>query len=145
MTTTWMLHLRNDDALRRQLYLGLATQKTWGVNLMWEYQAEVLRVVDGDTVDVRVDLGFKVHFNVRVRMYGMNAPESRTRNKEEKIRGLAAKERLEQLLEDKEVVIKSHGVGKFGRCLGTLYVNEKNINAQLISEGHATEYYGGRR
>ena len=112
---------------------------------MWEYQAEVLRVVDGDTVDVRIDLGFKVHFNVRVRMYGINAPESRTRNKEEKIRGLAAKERLEQLLEDKQVVIKSHGVGKFGRCLGTLYVNEKNINAQLINEGHATEYYGGRR
>ena len=53
--------------------------------LMWEYQAEILRVVDGDTVDARIDLGFKVHYNVRVRLHGLNAPESRTRDKEEKI------------------------------------------------------------
>tara|TARA_R100000742_G_C4271924_1_gene90980 strand:+ start:339 stop:677 length:339 start_codon:yes stop_codon:yes gene_type:complete len=112
---------------------------------VWEYSAEILRVVDGDTVDVRVDLGFKVHFNVRVRLYGLNAPESRTRDLEEKKLGLAAKERLDQLLENKDIVLKSHGVGKFGRCLGTLYANKTNVNAQLINEGHATEYYGGKR
>jgi len=113
--------------------------------LMWEYQAEILRVVDGDTVDARVDLGFKVHYNVRVRLHGLNAPESRTRDKEEKIRGLAAKERLEQLVGGKTVVLKSHGVGKFGRCLGELKVGSTNVNATLIEEGHAVEYFGGKR
>ncbi len=113
---------------------------------MWEYFADVLRVVDGDTVDVRVDLGFNVHFKVRVRLHGLNAPESRTRNKEEKIRGLAAKERLEELCKDGRIVVKSHGVGKFGRCLGELKtLSGRNINKTLISEGHAVEYYGGKR
>tara|TARA_R100001443_G_scaffold19528_1_gene31181 strand:+ start:5988 stop:6326 length:339 start_codon:yes stop_codon:yes gene_type:complete len=112
---------------------------------MWEYQAEILRVVDGDTVDVRIDLGFKVHYNVRVRLHGINAPESRTRDKEEKIRGLAAKERLEQLVADKTVILKSHGVGKFGRCLGELTVGSTNVNAQLVKEGHAVKYFGGKR
>lgn len=113
---------------------------------MWEYYAEVLRVVDGDTVDVRVDLGFNVHFKVRVRLHGLNAPESRTRNKEEKIRGLAAKERLEELCKDGRIVVKSHGVGKFGRCLGELKtLSGRNINETLISEGHAVEYHGGKR
>jgi|TARA_R100000084_G_scaffold103271_1_gene59240 micrococcal nuclease len=113
---------------------------------MWEYFADVLRVVDGDTVDVRVDLGFNVHFKVRVRLHGLNAPESRTRNKEEKIRGLAAKERLEELCKDGRIVVKSHGVGKFGRCLGELKtLSGRNINKTLISEGHAVEYHGGKR
>lgn len=113
---------------------------------MWEYFADVLRVVDGDTVDVRVDLGFNVHFKVRVRLHGLNAPESRTRNKEEKIRGLAAKERLEELCKDGRIIVKSHGVGKFGRCLGELKtLSGRNINKTLISEGHAVEYHGGKR
>ena len=113
---------------------------------MWEYYADVLRVVDGDTVDVRIDLGFKVHFNVRVRLYGLNAPETRTRDKKEKIRGLAAKERLEELCKDGRIIVKSHGVGKFGRCLGELKTTSgRNINMVLIAEGHATEYYGGKR
>tara|TARA_R110002020_G_scaffold184769_2_gene381996 strand:- start:1093 stop:1431 length:339 start_codon:yes stop_codon:yes gene_type:complete len=112
---------------------------------MWEYQAEVLRVVDGDTIDVRVDLGFKVHYNVRVRMYGINAPESRTRDKEEKVRGLAAKERLEQLTTGKDIILKSHGVGKFGRCLGTIIAGDVNVNSALVDEGHAVEYFGGKR
>lgn len=113
--------------------------------MVFEYNCTVDRIVDGDTVDIVVDLGFKVHFKVRVRMHGINAPESRTRDKDEKIRGLAAKERLEQLLDNKDIVVKSHGVGKFGRCLGTLYANGTDVNAQLISEGHAVAYYGGKR
>jgi len=112
---------------------------------MWEYYADVLRVIDGDTVDVRVDLGFNVHYKVRVRMHGINAPESRTRDKEEKIRGLAAKERLEQLIDGKRVTLKSHGVGKFGRCLGEIKVGSTNVNAQLLIEGHAVAYNGGKR
>ena len=112
---------------------------------MWEYQAELLRVIDGDTVDVRVDLGFKVHYNVRVRMHGINAPESRTRDKAEKVRGLAAKERLEQLITGKNIILKSHGVGKFGRGLGTIMVGGVSVNATLVKEGHAVEYFGGKR
>jgi micrococcal nuclease len=112
---------------------------------MWEYYATVLRVVDGDTVDVRIDLGFSVHYKVRVRLNGIDAPESRTRDLEEKKLGLAAKERLEQILESKTVTLKSHGVGKFGRCLGELSADGVNVNAQLLKEGHATVYSGGKR
>ena len=65
---------------------------------MYEYNAQVLRVVDGDTVDVLIDCGFSTFRKERVRLYGINAPESRTRDKEEKKRGLAAKERLDQLI-----------------------------------------------
>ena len=81
---------------------------------------------------------------------GINAPESRTRDAEEKVKGLAAKKRVTELLEDAQTVtVKSHGVGKFGRCLGELTLTqagqEINLNELLISEGHATEYFGGKR
>ena len=109
------------------------------------YKATVERVVDGDTVDALIDLGFDTWKRIRIRMMGMNAPESRTRDLEEKKLGLAAKDRLIELLKVKEFVLESHGVGKYGRCLGTLWVEELNINKQLIQEGHATEYFGGKR
>ena len=79
-------------------------------------------------------------------MMGMNAPESRTRDLEEKARGLAAKDRLIELLGDGNFILQSHGVGKYGRCLGTLWINETvNVNKTLIIEGHAVEYHGGKR
>jgi len=123
---------------------------------MYKYNAKLDRVVDGDTVDALVDLGFDTWKKVRIRMMGMNAPESRTRDLEEKKRGLAAKNRLIELLGDGNFILESHGVGKYGRCLGTLFVNDLeegvngvantlNVNKQLINEGHATEYYGGKR
>lgn len=112
---------------------------------MYRYNAKIDRVVDGDTVDALVDLGFDTWKKVRIRMMGMNAPESRTRDLEEKKRGLAAKERLIELLGDGDFILQSHGVGKYGRCLGELFVKDTNINQQLITEGHATEYYGGAR
>jgi|TARA_B100001778_G_scaffold14143_1_gene10927 micrococcal nuclease len=112
---------------------------------MFKYNAKVERVVDGDTVDAMVDLGFSTHKKVRIRMMGINAPESRTRNLEEKAKGLAAKIRLEELLDEGNFILESHGVGKFGRCLGTLHVDDVNINKVLVSEGHANEYYGGKR
>ena len=86
---------------------------------------------------------------------GINAPESRTKDLEEKARGLAAKDRLKQLLEGaNEIQLTSHGVGKYGRCLGELHIDvvdgkEKvtleNVNQLLINEGHAVEYHGGKR
>ena len=76
---------------------------------MYEYSAQVLRVVDGDTVDVLIDCGFSTFKKERVRLYGIDAPESRTRDKQEKIKGLAAKERLDELITNTEgnVVIKT--------------------------------------
>lgn len=112
---------------------------------MYEYGCEVDRVVDGDTIDALVDLGFDTWKKVRIRMMGMNAPESRTRDLEEKKRGLAAKDRLIELLGDEGFILQSHGVGKYGRCLGEIFVGDLNVNQTLIKEGHATEYYGGAR
>ena len=112
---------------------------------MYKYNAKVTRVVDGDTVDALVDLGFDTWKKVRIRMMGLNAPESRTRDLEEKKKGLAAKDRLKELLNSDTFILQSHGVGKYGRCLGDLFVDDVNINKQLIKEGHAVEYYGGKR
>ena len=112
---------------------------------MYKYNAKLDRVVDGDTVDALVDLGFDTWKKVRIRMHGMNAPESRTRNLEEKKLGLAAKARLIELLDDGNFILQSHGVGKYGRCLGTLWIGDTDINKTLITEGHATEYHGGKR
>ena len=112
---------------------------------MYKYNAKLDRVVDGDTVDALVDLGFDTWKKVRIRMVGMNAPESRTRDLEEKARGIAAKIRLEELLGEGKFILECQGVGKYGRCLGILFVDDININKTLIQEGHATEYYGGKR
>ena len=112
---------------------------------MYKYNAKVERVVDGDTIDATIDLGFDTWKKVRIRMIGMNAPESRTRDLEEKKLGLAAKARLIELLGDGDFILQSHGVGKYGRCLGELFIEDMNINQQLITEGHAVAYHGGAR
>ena len=113
---------------------------------MYKYNAKLDRVVDGDTIDALVDLGFDTWKKVRIRMMGMNAPESRTRDLGEKKLGLAAKARLIEILGDGEFTLQSHGVGKYGRCLGEIFrESDVSINRQLINEGHATEYFGGKR
>ena len=122
---------------------------------MYNYKISVIKVVDGDTIDAEIDLGFDIKVKKRVRFLGMNAPESRTRDLEEKARGLAAKDRVKALLEGcKNIQLKSHGLGKFGRCLGEIFLDtidgqEKltlvSLNELLISEGHAVEYHGGKR
>jgi micrococcal nuclease len=122
---------------------------------MYTYKVKLERVVDGDTIDADIDLGFDVSVKKRIRLQGINAPESRTRDLEEKARGLAAKDRLKAILEGaKEIQLCSHGVGKYGRCLGELHVNTldgkecltlANVNELLIKEGHAVAYDGGKR
>ena len=116
---------------------------------MYTYKAKVTRVVDGDTVDALIDLGFDTHVKKRIRLWGMDAWESRTRDKEEKVKGLAAKARLKEILKEtnNEFILVSHGVGKFGRCLGELFLtmDSDSINNQLVSEGHAKKYDGGKR
>ena len=126
---------------------------------MYEYKAVVDRVVDGDTIDVTIDLGFSVWKKMRVRMEGINTPESRTRDLEEKKRGLAAKDRLKNILDfnGNKCILKVSGVGKYGRALATVLVESLSplngedgvtlidVNKQLIEEGHAVEYHGGKR
>jgi len=122
---------------------------------MYTYKIKLDRVVDGDTIDANIDLGFDIFTKKRIRFMGINTPESRTRDLEEKAKGLAAKDRVKQLLEGaKEITLQSHGVGKYGRCLGELFVDmvdgqEKltleSVNELLIKEGHAVEYDGGKR
>ena len=111
---------------------------------MYSYKAKLVRVVDGDTIDAEIDLGFNVLIRQRIRLYGIDTPESRTRDLEEKDRGLAAKQRLTELL-PKEFIVKTilNKRGKFGRILGVLFIDiddEKSINDILVEEGHAVEY-----
>jgi micrococcal nuclease len=115
---------------------------------MYTYRAKLLRVIDGDTLDVFVDLGFDIWIKRRVRLIGLDAYETRTRNRREKAKGLLAKARLEEALaSEKEFLLISHGVGKYGRCLGEILLTEryikskkyhgKSINEMLVKEGHA--------
>ena len=109
---------------------------------IYEYNASLLRVVDGDTVDALIDLGFSVWVKKRIRLYKIDAPETRTRDLEEKEQGFKTKERLTELLSanDDKFTLISHGVGKYGRCLGTIIINNVDINELLITEGLAKEY-----
>ena len=114
---------------------------------MFEYNAEVLRIVDGDTLDARIVLGFDVHVNKRIRLMGIDTWESRTRDKAEKVKGLAAKARLKELLKQDKDKFKliSHGTGKFGRVLGDIEISVGNVCDVLIDEGHAYSYFGGNK
>lgn len=110
------------------------------------YNCTLDRVIDGDTIDVHIDLGFDVSMRKqRVRLAGIDTPESRTRNLEEKKLGLAAKERLKELCGE-ELQLLSLGKGKYGRILGIPHTREgKDICQILIKEGHAVEYWGGKK
>ena len=114
------------------------------------YSAKVVRVVDGDTADAMIDLGFDTWVKKRIRFYGVDTWESRTRNLEEKKKGLAAKEYVKDLLENSDegkFLLKSHGVGKYGRVLGELFVkgHDISVNELLKENGHAYEYDGGKK
>ena len=122
---------------------------------MYEYRIKSIEhIVDGDTFDCIVDLGFSILHKIRVRMYGINTPESRTRDLEEKAKGLASKKRLIELLEEHKgnLVLATKEKGKYGRYLGVVYAENAvegwdrlDINGTLIKEGFAVEYFGGKR
>lgn len=123
---------------------------------MYEYKCAVLKVVDGDTVDVDIDLGFGVWVrNERVRIMGIDTPESRTSNEVEKLFGSAAKKRVEELMSS-DVILKTQidkdgedARGKFGRVLGDFIVEkngeERMLTDVMIEEGHAVAYFGGSK
>ena len=116
---------------------------------------KINRVVDGDTIDVTLDLGFSLTKKERVRIAGVDTPEKRTRDKEEKTLGIDAtnwmKEKLTETIKgDEELVIRTElvgGVGKYGRLLGWIYVgdDEFSLNEQMITEGYAWAYDGGTK
>tara|TARA_B100000282_G_scaffold296788_1_gene280077 strand:- start:1735 stop:2145 length:411 start_codon:yes stop_codon:yes gene_type:complete len=116
---------------------------------------KINRVVDGDTIDVTIDLGFDLYKKERVRVAGVDTPEKRTRDKEEKVLGIDAtnwlKERLEAAIKgDDELTIRTElvgGVGKYGRLLGWLYIGDSktSLNELMISEGYAWSYDGGTK
>ena len=114
------------------------------------YSAKLVRVVDGDTADAMIDLGFNTWVKKRIRFFGVDTWESRTRNLEEKKKGLAAKEYVKDLLKNSDegkFLLKSHGVGKYGRDLGELFVKgqETSVNELLKENGHAYEYHGEKK
>lgn len=113
---------------------------------MYRYKVDIVKVIDGDTVDVDIDLGFgMVYKKQRVRLKGIDTPESRTRDLAEKKLGLAAKERLKELCIGK-IQVKSLGKGKYGRILGIPYTEDgRDICDVLVKEGHAVEYHGGAK
>jgi micrococcal nuclease len=127
---------------------------------MYQYKARLIRVVDGDTVDAMIDCGFNTFKKERIRLYGIDTPETRTRDKKEKEKGLAAKARLIELIEEgnNEFIVETSidKKGKYGRLLGTLFrikSSEKtstasaaqSYNETLLAEGHAVEYLGGKK
>jgi micrococcal nuclease len=116
---------------------------------MYEYRVKkVLNVVDGDTVDVDIDLGFDISFTSRVRLAGIDTPESRTKDKFEKSLGIEAKDYLKAGIKDaQEIVIKTEkpdSSEKYGRILGWIYVDgqTKSINEKMIEDGYAWNYMG---
>ena len=117
---------------------------------MYEYRVKLVRVIDGDTIDAEIDLGFNVIMRQRIKLYGISTPDIRTKDLEEKDRGVAAKQRLTELL-PKEFIVETilNKRGKVGRIMGILYVEEydvrTNINNVLVDEGHAVTYNNKER
>ena len=136
----------------------------------FEYNGTLVKVLDGDTIDCYIDLGFDLKIKKRIRYMGIDTWESRTRDKNEKVKGLAAKARNKELLEAGVFKIVSYGTGKFGRVLGEIFVSPEyvgdhinecitnpdsgidlstdgwvSVNDILIEEGHAYDYHGGKK
>ena len=113
---------------------------------------EIVKYIDGDTVDVIIDLGFHLSVKKRVRLAGINTPEIRTRDLEQKNKGRLAKKRLIELCEKKVdparfggLILKCHGLGKYGRVLGEIFNGNCSVNKMLVMEGHAVKYDGGKK
>jgi len=113
---------------------------------MYEYKCKVTRVVDGDTVDALIDLGFDIKYSSRVRLYGIDTPESRTRDKDEKARGKMASAYLKEAVDNGDTVVLrtklSDSRGKFGRVLASVVVDDVDINEAMIENHLAVAYFG---
>jgi len=117
---------------------------------MYHYKCKLDRVIDGDTVDATIELGFKITIHKRIRLMGLDAPETRTRDKEEKEHGLESKAWLANRIKVDgdgyfELITEKDDSGKYGRLLGTLYVDHVNLNEQMVDLQLAEPYNGGKR
>ena len=113
---------------------------------MYEYKCEVTRVVDGDTCDCILDLGFSIMHKCRVRLYGIDTPESRTRDLDEKARGKLASKFLQESIDSgKEIMLRSElkdSKGKYGRVLGSIIVDGLDVNKAMVAQNLAVKYFG---
>ncbi len=112
---------------------------------MYNYKAKLIKTVDGDTVDLMVDLGFDIWHKIRVRLDNINTPESRTRDLREKELGLEAKEFTKNFLNGKEIIVRTNKQGKFGRFLASLTVDGDDLAEALMDNNLAREYHGEKR
>jgi len=126
---------------------------------MYEYNAIIDRVIDGDTINCTVDLGFHTWKKITVRLEGIDTPECRTRDKSEKKLGLASKNRLQEILHynNNKCILKVSGIGKYGRAIATVFVETLSpvstasavtlidVNTQLVEEGYATKYDNNKK
>ena len=112
------------------------------LDIRYLYNAELIRVIDGDTVDAWIDLGFDITIRRRIRLWGIDAPETRTLDLREKAEGIEVKERLIEILTLNRgyFAVRSVGLDKYGRCLGEIYIRDVNINKQLLAEGIVDVY-----
>ena len=120
--------------------------------MLYNYKInKIVKIIDGDTFDAMIDLGFDILVKKRIRIHGINCPECRTRNKAEKKRGLAAKKFLSELLEsfDGDIFLNSKGIGKYGRVLGEIKLQRlqefRDVAKAMITAGHAEEYLIGKK
>ena len=112
---------------------------------MYEYRCNITRVVDGDTVDAEIDCGFDIIYKSRIRLYGIDTPESRTRNLDEKARGKLASQFIkDKIAEAKLVKVKTNldKKGKFGRVLGSIIADDLDLNQTMIEKHLAVAYFG---
>mgnify|MGYP001080704049 CR=1 FL=1 len=118
---------------------------------LYHYRAEVISVYDGDTMTLMIDMGMKHFARVKIRMIGIDTPEIRTKDAEEKVRGYEARDYLRSRVEGKKVIVHTQKKGKFGRWLGVLWADEgqeelgESLNDEMIRMGHAKSYNGGSR
>lgn len=104
-----------------------------------EYKGKILRVIDGDTIEAAIFLGFNISIKKKIRILGIDAPEIRSKDENERKKAFKAKKRLEELFVDKDLVIKSKGFDKYGRCLAYVTTSSGNVGEILLSEGLVTK------
>lgn len=115
------------------------------MNPPYKYKAIITNVVDGDTVDARVDLGFTVSVDIRFRLYGIDTPELNSKEESVRYKAKLAKQYVIDKILDKEVLIESYKTDKYGRWLVNIFIEDKTLNQMLIEEQLAIPYYGGVR
>lgn len=112
---------------------------------MYLYSAKVTNVVDGDTIDAEVDVGFMMTAKIRFRLYGIDTMETNDKDPVKKELGLRAKNLVKELIEGKQVVLQTYKTDKYGRWLAEVYLGEYSVNVKLIKEGLAVAYFGGTK